>query len=80
MFSPARSSCNCIAPSALGPAALTSFDTGAYIGVAPKTLSNWRALGVGPAYISLGPTGSKIVYSLVALDAFVAAHTISGAR
>lgn len=62
------------------PGALPSVPAAAYIGVARKTLSNWRALGEGPRYARLGKSGSRIVYRVSDLDQFLAEHMIGGDR
>lgn len=41
------------------------------IGVAPKTLANWRAAGKGPRYSRVG---RAIVYRVADLDQFVESH------
>jgi hypothetical protein len=62
------------------PAALASIPAAAYIGVARKTLSNWRALGEGPPYARLGKSGGRIVYRVSDLDQFLAEHMVGGGR
>jgi NADH/NAD ratio-sensing transcriptional regulator Rex len=47
------------------------------IGVRPTTLRRWRKIGVGPAYVRLGP--SRIGYRVEALDAYVAEREIDPA-
>lgn len=44
-----------------------------YLGVAPKTLANWRAAGRGPAYSQLGGGTGLIRYAFDDLDNFIAA-------
>jgi hypothetical protein len=76
-------STHCTAPHVLfatPPAALPSIPAGAYIGVTRKTLSNWRSLGVGPAYARLGKSGARIVYRVVDLDRYIEEHMIGDAR
>lgn len=51
------------------------------IGVAIKTLANWRSLGIGPTYIRYG--SGRVAYQLDDLEAFRNAHriiTADGAR
>jgi hypothetical protein len=60
------------------PAALASVPAAAYIGVARKTLSNWRALGEGPPYARLGKSGGRIVYRVCDLDQFLLEHMVGG--
>lgn len=35
--------------------------------ITPKTLANWRSLGIGPAYVKLE---GRIVYSLADIEAY----------
>jgi len=46
-------------------------DAAAYIGVAPKTLANWRSAGKGPRFYKLG---RLIVYQRDDLDAYFEEH------
>ena len=62
------------------PCAVPSTIAGAYIGVASKTLANWRALGEGPPYARLGKSGARIVYRVADLDRYLAEHMIGDAR
>ena len=62
------------------PCAIPSTRAGAYIGVASKTLANWRALGEGPPYARLGKSGARIVYRVADLDRYLAEHMIGDAR
>jgi DNA-binding transcriptional MerR regulator len=48
---------------------LSTKDLAARIGIRPKTLDNWRSLGVGPAFYRLG---SRVVYDLADVDAWLA--------
>ncbi|MFN4772750.1 MAG: helix-turn-helix domain-containing protein [Gemmatimonas sp.] len=45
---------------------------GRFLGVAPKTLANWRVLGVGPA---VRRHGGRILYARVDLEKWSAART-----
>jgi hypothetical protein len=62
------------------PGGLPSVAAAAYLGVARKTLSNWRALGEGPRYARLGKSGARIVYRVSDLDQFLDEHMIGRAR
>ncbi|GAB3252502.1 helix-turn-helix transcriptional regulator [Arthrobacter pigmenti] len=53
--------------------ALDSEDAAVYLGFARATLKRWRTTGTGPAYVRVG---SKIVYRIEDLDAFLRAHRI----
>ena len=60
--------------------AMPSVRAAAYVGISPKTLSNWRALGEGPVYARLGKSGARIVYRVADLDQYLADHLIGGGR
>lgn len=50
---------------------LTDLELAALTGLAQATLRNWRALGVGPAWVRLG--GRAIRYTAEAVRAFIEA-------
>jgi len=50
---------------------MRTVEAAAYIGVAPKTLRNWRTLGKGPVAVR---QGRLIAYRRVDLDTYLAAH------
>ncbi|WP_311777639.1 helix-turn-helix domain-containing protein [Trueperella abortisuis] len=68
--------------------ALTPVEAAAFLGVSVKTLTNWRSLGRGPAYLKydLGgiPDGQgrrrgSVAYKVRDLLAFMSAHrTVTG--
>jgi hypothetical protein len=60
--------------------ALPSPAASAYIGVASKTLSNWRALGEGPRYVRLGKPHARVVYRVADLDDYLAERVIGAVR
>ena len=60
----------------LAPCSLQTDAAAAYIGVTRKTLANWRVLGEGPSYVRLGKSGSRVLYRVADLDAFLAAHVV----
>jgi hypothetical protein len=62
------------------PGGLPSIAAAAYLGVARKTLSNWRALGEGPPYVRLGKSGARIVYRVSDLDQYLAERLIGVER
>ncbi|RKR74754.1 helix-turn-helix transcriptional regulator [Frondihabitans australicus] len=64
------------APTDLRPSALQTDAAASYIGVSRKTLANWRVLGEGPGYVRLGKAGSRVVYRVADLDAFLAARVV----
>ena len=48
-----------------------------YLGVAKRTLQDWRLRRVGPAYSKLGSVArARIVYDVADLDAFLAAGRV----
>lgn len=55
--------------------ALKNDDAARYIGLAPGTLNNMRAKGEGPRWTKLGRI---VVYRIVDLDAYLAAHVVGG--
>ena len=59
------------------PAALATADAAAYLGVAEKTLANWRGRRQGPAYVR---AGARVVYRVADLDAWLAANVVGGDR
>jgi hypothetical protein len=50
---------------------LTNDQAAAEIGLAPKTLSFWRCMGKGPAYVKLG---GRVLYRRADLAAFIEAN------
>ena len=50
---------------------LTTAETATEIGISPKTLRNWRALGKGPRPIRLGALGSRVRYRRSEVDAYL---------
>lgn len=58
-------------------ASLRPSAAGAVLGVSPKTLSNWRCAGRGPAYARIG---ARIVYRLSDLLAYRSARMVRGER
>jgi hypothetical protein len=61
------------------PAALPAAQAAAYIGVSPKTLTNWRSDGMGPPYIRHGAPGARVSYLVKDLDAYLASNRIGSA-
>lgn len=55
---------------------LSSPEASRVLGIAPKTLRNWRANGTGPAYLK---SGNRTLYRVEDLDAWLAAQVIGGA-
>lgn len=65
------------------PRLLTPADAADVLGVALKTLADWRLTGRGPAYVRLGDgLRAPIRYPADVLDDWITAHTVvtAGAR
>ncbi len=43
----------------------------------PRTLENWRRLGVGPRFVQMG---KRILYPLREIDAWMEAHLVEPSR
>ena len=51
------------------PQTVDQFGAAAHVGVvSPKTLENWRGLGIGPRYLKLG---GRVAYRIADLDAWL---------
>ena len=50
------------------------------IGVAPGTLNNWRTRGLGPTYVRHGLPGSRILYRVSDLQAWLDANVVGGKK
>lgn len=55
-------------------AALDTTAAANYLALAPATLKRWRVTGTGPVYVK---AGTKVVYLVADLDAFLLAHRVS---
>lgn len=51
---------------------LTTEEAAAQLGVAPKTLENWRSIGRGPRYVKVG---SLVRYPQSEIDAYLKKNT-----
>ena len=60
-----------LSPGALLPAALSTADAAAYLGLSGDTLTSWRSLGKGPRYVRLGRFRARILYRVRDLDDFL---------
>jgi hypothetical protein len=61
--------------SGIDPAeAVDTARAGEVLGLAPKTLTNWRSLGIGPPYIKFGGRGGAVRYPLDHLNHYREAH------
>ena len=52
---------------------LTAAEAAQVLGVAPKTLANWRGLQVGPEYVRVAP--NRVGYRRAALEAYITQAT-----
>ena len=59
---------------------LSNRDAAAYIGVAPKTLHNWRARGEGPAFIKTPGKTGKVLYDPDDIAAWRKQRTFSSVK
>lgn len=57
--------------------ALKPDEAAQYLGVSPKTMANWRSLGLGPAYTQY--YGRRVAYLIEDLDAFRRANRVATA-
>ena len=46
------------------------------LGVSPRTLANWRAQGIGPAFVRIGAVHSRTLYRLDDLHAWLDANRV----
>ena len=59
------------------PRRLSETEAALYLGVAKRTLQDWRCRKIGPAYSKLGAgMRARIVYDVADLDAFLAAGRV----
>lgn len=71
---------NMIASAPADEILLTTREASPVVRVSPKTLANWRALGIGPAYTKLsGGNGGRVRYRLADLQSFLAERRIEAA-
>lgn len=66
--------------SSTAPILVTSDEAARIIGIAPKTLVNWRNRGKGPAYVRLGEKHSPVMYRACDLEAWIASRVVGGER
>ena len=67
------------APSA-APILVTSDEAARIIGIAPKTLVNWRNRGKGPAYVRLGEKHSPVMYRVRDLEAWTDSRVVGAGK
>ena len=46
-------------------------EAAAMLGVSPRTLANWRALGIGPAFVRVGAVRSRTLYRVDDLNTWL---------
>jgi hypothetical protein len=61
------------------PAWIPSSQAARYIGIAPKTLANWRSAGEGPPYARLGRSHSRVIYRISDLHTYLEERIVGGA-
>jgi hypothetical protein len=62
-------------PIKVHPKTVDQFGAAAYVGVvSPKTMENWRSLGIGPRYLKLG---GRVAYRIADLDAWLEEQVIA---
>ena len=52
-------------------------EAGAFLGIHPRTLNNWRSQRRGPTYVKMG---GRVVYRRYDLEAYMAACEVEGAQ
>ena len=61
------------------PAALKSADAALYLGLASKTLANYRLAGIGHRYVrTSGSSRSGVLYRVTDLDAWLEENLVVG--
>lgn len=53
---------------------LSAKKTADYLGVSPRTLSNWRHRGIGPKYVRTGAVKSPVLYRVRDIDEWIEAR------
>lgn len=66
-------------PSA-APILVTSDEAARIIGIAPKTLVNWRNRGKGPAYVRLGEKHSPVMYRVSDLESWIDSRVVGAGK
>lgn len=66
--------------SSAAPILVTSDEAARIIGIAPKTLVNWRNRGKGPAYVRLGEKHSPVMYRVRDLEAWIDSRVVGAGR
>mgnify|MGYP000894626959 FL=1 len=46
-------------------------EAAAMLGVSPRTLANWRTLGIGPAFVRVGAVRSRTLYRVDDLNTWL---------
>lgn len=66
--------------SSAAPILVTSDEAARIIGIAPKTLVNWRNRGKGPAYVRLGEKHSPVMYRVRDLESWIDSRVVGAGR
>lgn len=62
------------------PIAVSSEEAARIMGIAPKTLVNWRHCGKGPAYVRLGEKHSPVMYRVCDIESWLADHVVGSKK
>lgn len=62
------------------PILVTSDEAARIIGIAPKTLVNWRNRGKGPAYVRLGEKHSPVMYRVRDLESWIDSRVVGAGK
>lgn len=66
--------------SSAAPILVTSDEAARIIGIAPKTLVNWRNRGKGPAYVRLGEKHSPVMYRVRDLESWIDSRVVGAGK
>lgn len=66
--------------SSTAPILVSSEEAARIIGIAPKTLVNWRNRGKGPAYVRLGEKHSPVMYRIRDLESWIDSRVVGAGK
>lgn len=66
--------------SSAAPILVSSEEAARIIGIAPKTLVNWRNRGKGPAYVRLGEKHSPVMYRVRDLESWIDSRVVGAGK
>lgn len=58
---------------------ITSAEAANLLGISPRTLSNWRVRGRGPAYVRVGKKRSPVLYRICDIEEWINSHLVGSA-